>query len=70
MSREVGHRYVTQLQFRVRLKGETMKELPAGVKGPLRYFETPATPLPPPSGPEAVGSAASWDLRGELRRAG
>jgi len=42
----VGHRYVTQYQFRVRMKGETMKDLPAGVKGPRRYMELPATPLP------------------------
>eukprot|EP00434_Breviolum_minutum_P030974 symbB.v1.2.027393.t2/scaffold2682.1/size73113/3 len=42
----VGHRYVTQYQLRVRMKGETMKDLPAGVKGPRRYMELPATPLP------------------------
>lgn len=48
VTESVGHRYVTQYQLRVRMKGETHKELPAGVKGPRRYLELPATQLPSP----------------------
>ncbi|CAK9048911.1 unnamed protein product [Durusdinium trenchii] len=44
----VGHRYVTQYQLRVRMKGETQKELPVGVRGPRRYIELPPSSLPTP----------------------
>ena len=43
------------------------KDSPRSVAALPGYFETPATPLPPPSGPEAVRRCgASWKLRGEL----
>ncbi|CAJ1376934.1 unnamed protein product [Effrenium voratum] len=52
----VGHRHVAQYQLRIRMKGETQKELPVGVKGPRRFIELPAAALPPA---HAVGTQPS-----------